>query len=78
VATYTKKNPRDQFIIMREGHHDHTALVCCECGTLVVAGPLAQHRNGCACPRAGCESHYYTEKAPAGENYVVGMMLHHR
>jgi hypothetical protein len=74
---YTKKNPLDQFIIMRDGHQGANVLVCCGCGTLVVAGPRALHRKGCACPRAGCESHYYTEKAPAKENYV-GMVVHHR
>ena len=78
MATYTKKNPQDQFIVMRDGHQGQHALVCCECGTLVIAGPLTLYRNGCACPRAGCESHYYTEKAPTSDNYVVGMMLHHR
>ena len=78
MATYSKKNRADPFIIMREGHHGNTALVCCACGTLVIAGPLALHKRGCACPRAGCESHYYTEKAAVGESYVVGVMEHAR
>lgn len=78
MALFTKKNPLDQFIIMREGHQGANALVCCGCGTLLVAGPRALNKKGCACPRAGCESHYYTEEAPARESYVVGMMVHHR
>jgi hypothetical protein len=75
---FVKKNPQDRFIIMREGHHGNNALVCCECGTLLVAGPLAIHKNGCACPRAGCEMHYFTEKTSDSEKYVVGKVLHHR
>jgi hypothetical protein len=78
LATYSKKNRRDPFIVMRDGHQGNHALVCCACGTLVVAGPLALYEKGCACPRAGCESHYYTEKASAREHYVVGMMVRHR
>jgi uncharacterized paraquat-inducible protein A len=78
LATYAKKNPRDHFIVMREGHHGAHALVCCDCGTLVIAGPRALHKHGCACPRAGCESHYFTEKTAAGESYVVGVLVHHR
>ncbi len=78
MATYTKKNPRDRFIIMRDGHQGNNALVCCECGTLLVAGPLALFKSGCPCPRAGCEAHYFTEKVPDGDGYVVGMMWHRR
>jgi hypothetical protein len=78
TTTYRKKNRRDPFIVMRDGHHGDHALVCCECGTLVVAGPLGTSKKGCACPRAGCESHYYTERAPRGDSYLVAMKIHAR
>jgi hypothetical protein len=78
VATYAKKNREDQFVIMRAGHQGENALVCCGCGTLLVAGPLSVNKRGSPCPRAGCESHYFTEKDKGTDNYVVGMMMRHR
>jgi hypothetical protein len=78
VAIYTKKNREDQFIVMREGHQGEHALVCCACGTLLIAGPLSARKGGTPCPRAGCESHYYTERAPAGDSVLVGVLVRHR
>jgi hypothetical protein len=76
VAIYAKKNRSDPFVVMREGHQGENALVCCDCGTLLIAGPLSANKRGSPCPRAGCEAHYYTERS--GDNYVVGVMVRHR